>query len=220
MTTDPTPTLEHHRALANPTRVRILELVQDAAEGIDAATVAQRLGIHVSTARAHLDLLERAALVLSELEERHQRGRPRRLYHPREYPTRTDGPDSYQELARILAASLNNPEGVRTAEALGVQWGLTAIDGPPPAVRSSTREEVQRRLVAMLDGFGFSPTPRTDGHIELGACPFVEVANEHPDVVCGLHRGALNGAAEALGFSGQVALDPFTTADTCRVRLS
>jgi predicted ArsR family transcriptional regulator len=63
-------------------------------------------------------------------------------------------------------------------------------------------------LVAELDGLGFDPTVAgsDDGECAVVAfahCPFRELAEKHPEVVCSLHRGLVEGFVDAMG-DGQV----------------
>ncbi|MEU7818033.1 helix-turn-helix domain-containing protein [Pseudonocardia sp. NPDC049154] len=58
-------------------------------------------------------------------------------------------------------------------------------------------------------------------HLQLHACPFVEVASEHPDVVCALHLGLLRGAVEQLGVPATVEdLHPFIEPGVCLARMT
>ena len=47
--------------------------------------------------------------------------------------------------------------------------------------------------------------------------PYLE---EHPDVVCELHRGLVDGVLQRLGAHGGVALMPFSEPDGCLLRLN
>jgi predicted transcriptional regulator len=50
-----------HKALGSPRRLRLLEIVR--ADGpLDVRTLAQRVGLHPSTVRSHLDLLVEVGL--------------------------------------------------------------------------------------------------------------------------------------------------------------
>lgn len=72
---------EHfHAAMASPTRRRVLDVVAATDEGVDAATIATRLHLHVTTVRFHLDQLESVSLVARRVAGEKRRGRPRVLY--------------------------------------------------------------------------------------------------------------------------------------------
>lgn len=212
---------EHHRALSNPTRVRVLEFLRRAdvgtEHGPDAAAIAEGLGLHISTARTHLGILESSGLVTSRVEERRVRGRPRRLYRAEDLPQTESGKDrAYLDLADTLASTLNEPDldGVSLVTQAGVRWGRQ-IMGEASKERSFAR--VRDRLHGLLEDLGYAPSPGRNNDIDLRRCPIVEVARDNREVVCGLHHGVLVGAAQALGYEGEIRLEPFATDTTCRV---
>ena len=69
-----------HRALSDRSRVRILDLLQEAEASLDARELGTRVGLHVNTVRSHLRVLAEAGLVSARREERTRPGRPRVLY--------------------------------------------------------------------------------------------------------------------------------------------
>ena len=71
---------EFHRALSDPSRVRILEALQEAEAPLDARELGTRVGLHWNTVRSHLRVLAEAGLVSAQREERNRPGRPRVLY--------------------------------------------------------------------------------------------------------------------------------------------
>lgn len=217
MPTTPARIAERHRALSNPTRVRVLEFLRGADDGTDAAAIAEGLGLHISTARTHLGILESSGLATSRVEERRVRGRPRRLYRAEDLPPTESGRDrAYLDLADTLARTLNAPDldGVSLVTNAGVRWGRQIMEQGSED-RSSTH--VRDRLHGLLDDLGYAPSPGRNNDIDLRQCPLVEVARDHREVVCGLHHGVLVGAAQALGYEGEIRLEPFATDTTCRV---
>jgi predicted ArsR family transcriptional regulator len=51
-------------------------------------------------------------------------------------------------------------------------------------------------------------------------CPFHDLAETNPGIVCGVHRGLMAGALEALGSDLEVeGLDIFVQPDLCIARL-
>ncbi|MGH7540022.1 MAG: helix-turn-helix domain-containing protein, partial [Gemmatimonadota bacterium] len=71
---------ELHRALSDPSRGRILEVLQEAEAPLDARGLGTRVGLHLNTVRSHLRVLAEAGLVSARREERTRPGRPRVLY--------------------------------------------------------------------------------------------------------------------------------------------
>ncbi len=61
----------------------------------------------------------------------------------------------------------------------------------------------------------------TDRVIHLNRCPFRQAAQEHGDIVCGIHLGIVNGVFENLGLSSvNVKLSPFTGPMECTLKLT
>ncbi len=211
-----------HRALASPTRARILELLAERPSGLAAAPLAEALSLHVNTVRTHLAVLEQAGLVTSSPEERHVRGRPRVIHRAiADVDPRTNG---YRLLAGALAGSLaagsDDPGLVaeRAGRGLGEQLAAGSAD-----TASDGRRGVFERTIALFDDLGFAPRrdPEDPELVELHACPFRELAADHTEVVCGVHRGILKGALTEGGVATEgVELSPFVTSTMCIARLA
>src|SRR5665811_235363 len=69
-----------HRLLAGVSRVAVLEALRVNAGSLDVQTIAEQVGLHTNTVRAHLDQLIEAGLVESAVQERTTPGRPRLLF--------------------------------------------------------------------------------------------------------------------------------------------
>jgi len=78
-------------------------------------------------------------------------------------------------------------------------------------------------VVAELSDMGYDPAVAEGGDVTTVAftrCPFQELAEAHPELVCHLHRGIVEGMVEYLG---GVAVERFGTLvdrDPCRVELA
>ena len=70
----------HHRALADPSRVRVLECLRASEGALSVARLAAEVGLHQNTIRAHLAVLEDASLVVVRSENGGRPGRPRLLF--------------------------------------------------------------------------------------------------------------------------------------------
>jgi predicted ArsR family transcriptional regulator len=205
-----------HRALAEDSRVRLLRLLAVADRPVSAQELADQVNLHLTTVRAHLDVLLDAGLVDSEPEQRSTPGRPRILYRATaELPQERGG---YRLLAEVLASHLagTTPDPAQQAVAAGRAWGEYLVDRPPPFVRLSAAE-ARRQVVDLFQELGFDPEVAAEGgQILLHRCPFLDVARRHQNVVCSVHLGLLQGALEALGApltSGQ--LEPFVEPSLC-----
>ncbi len=74
----------------------------------------------------------------------------------------------------------------------------------------------------MLGDIGFAPELSTDGTaINLHRCPFRELAESNPEVVCGAHLGMIQGALAELGAAvSATRLIPFVQPDLCITTLT
>jgi len=201
---------EYHAALASPARRKVLDALLRSPEPLDAATVAERLGLHVTTARFHLEQLATAGLAARRAGAEARRGRPRMLYAP---AGRARDENAREQLIGVLASALAGDESpaAESTEA-GRRWA--AALGPIPL------GEPRAGLVNVLDRLGFEPEtePGVAGDrdlIRLRACPFRAPARDHPEVVCSVHRGLID---QLLGGTGTGAqLLPFVQPDLCVV---
>jgi predicted ArsR family transcriptional regulator len=214
-----------YEVLAVASRALILEQVRKHPEGIDATTLANRIGLHPNTVRFHLEVLVEAGMVRAFGDPVRKPGRPRLLFSavrvPPPAPENGMGPgdrDGYALLAAVLARHLArvtaDPGG--WAESAGRLFGaeqLSALD--------VARSEVERvaAVTALLAEVGFAPETIRDGdnwRILLHRCPFHALAAEQPDIVCRLHLGLLQGAVDRLGGTGgTVRLEPFVAPGLC-----
>lgn len=213
-----------YRALADPTRRHLLRLLEDSDEPRDIASLAAAVDLHPNTVRGHLVVLEQARLVRKDTRPRETPGRPRLVYSR---APDTDESGGYRLLSEMLTTAVkSSPEATSAIRRAGRQWGAYLVDRPPPS-HLPTPDEVVDYLTRMLAALGFAPRRIDDDgadsrpRIDLVDCPFRELAREHPDVVCTLHFGLLEGAAESLGGATSVeSLVPFIEPSLCRIELS
>lgn len=222
-----------HRALGSDSRVTILHLVRDADAGLTAGEVAEQTGLHFSTARAHLDRLVEAGLLVKGRASGGAPGRPAWRYRA---AAPTPAPAPYRTLAATLLEHLaTTGGGTPAAVQVGQAWGRRlATTGAEPGNPVET-------AVAVLHRLGFDPhlrpTPPTDtqtgtgtgteaqptvGEVEvhLRTCPFLELVGQQPDVMCALHAGMINGVLHAAGAPhGTAVLEPFAAPNACVARL-
>ena len=80
------------------------------------------------------------------------------------------------------------------------------------------------RMVDVLADLGFEPEPPTGSRaveIRLRHCPFIDLVDEHAEVICSLHLGLMQGALAAM--NGPVTVDrliPFAQPDLCVAHLT
>ena len=176
------------------------------------------MGLHANTVHWHLGVLAEAGLVTAAQAERTGPGRPSSLYRASPRPAARD---DYRLIATILAASLDaDADGGARAEAAGREWGRFLVERPAPFSRRNEQESIEA-LVRALEENGFAPERDDDAAcIHMRHCPFRELAERHPRIVCNLHLGLARGALDELRAPVEVeALEPFVTPDRCTARL-
>lgn len=209
-----------YRAMADPVRRRLLRLLEDSESPRDVEGLSEAVGLHPNTVRGHLEILEAAGLVEETLQPRQTPGRPRLLYSRSEGSSDASA-GGYRLLAEMLTTTIKSisDEPADAAEKAGRQWGHYLSERLPP-LQALPPEESVRRIGELLDDIGFEPRSRHDDDstvFDLVDCPFRELAREHGDVICSLHLGMLEGAAEALGDTTYIeALQPFVEPSLCR----
>lgn len=197
------------RGPQNQQRERVLRLVREHDGVLDASELASRLGVHVTTARFHLDALCAQGLVARTRIAPRSVGRPRTGY------VAVQGRLDYQMLAEILALELGDTAAKRRrrAERAGRRWAQRLATETP-------RMDLDRgaqRTAEVFQQMGFGPelkpsdTPNMRT-IHLRACPVRELAAAHPEVGCALHRGLLEGL---LDDGTRAELEPFVEPELC-----
>jgi predicted ArsR family transcriptional regulator len=221
------------------TRRAVLELLsrppadpRETVSVLTAAEVGDALGIHVTTARFHLERLLDAGVLVSVLR-RAGVGRPRKLYALAEPPapglTGHEALASFTEL--LTSAWAQSQDGVPIGpEEAGARWVAerTATDDRPLPVATTPGAWLGKvgLAVDLLDEWGYEPDLRTSDHgrtveLTLHDCPFMAMARNHSEVVCGIHRGLVRGTLAAVGEAdADVELVPFVTNRSCIARLT
>jgi predicted ArsR family transcriptional regulator len=192
----------------------ILDLVHAAGVGITTAEVAAKTGLRLSTVRSHLDGLVEAGLLVKARASSGLPYRPAWRYRPSE----PDTPTTYRLLlAALLEHLAAADEDTRsTAVRIGHRWGRSF--GSASGTGGGTKDT----LLAVLEALGFSPQePAADGFAEvhLRTCPYLDLVRRHPDAMCGVHAGIIQGVLEQADATGRVVLEPFAAPGACVVRL-
>ena len=207
------------KSLCDETRYSMNQELASSTHPLSATELADRLGIHANTVRLHLERLREAGLVDVEAVHRGTVGRPQHVYALASgAPSLGFDPPSYTLLAGLLAALAERvgADGDE-ATAIGRKWGADA--GRRTRSRSCTKA-----LTSELERLGFDPVAEEDGGGDVSIaflhCPFRELAEAYPELVCNLHRGICEGVVKSVG-GGSV--DDFATLydhDPCRVTVA
>ena len=213
-------------AAMGDSRAQVLAVLQASAGPIGVGEVSSQVGLHTNTARFHLDALVEQGLAQRTSEVRAQPGRPRTLYSATADGV-SAGRRSYRLLAEILTSYLASQSDRPAASAVeaGEAWGRFLADRPAP-YRRVDEATATERLVAALEEIGFAPeavgtgSSSTERQILLHHCPFREVAEEHRDIVCGVHLGLMRGVlAEQSAPVAAERLEPFVEPNLCIAHL-
>jgi len=220
--------LSHHQVLASISRTAVLELLRSRAQALGVAEVAQNVGLHQNTVRSHLDLLVDSGYAVRRSEAPHGPGRPRVVYQATAAP---EDDRNYRLLAEVLAQHLvaTSERPGEAAVNAGQSWArstghrLHGGDNAGAAAETPVDDEAAiAAVLRMLGDNGFAPELSADRTaINLHRCPFRELAESHPDVVCGAHLGIIQGALAELGtMVSATRLLPFVTPGLCVTTLT
>jgi len=205
------------KALGDNTRYAIfLELARSPAPR-STAEIAETLDLHPNTVRPHLERMRDIGLLSVVVDARGAVGRPQHLYGlAADAPSLGLEPPAWPILARMLAdvAAFMVPD-VDDVAAMGEEQGRAAADRRrgSPCVSA---------LVDALAELGFDPATVEDGRsttIAFTRCPFRELAEAYPDLVCNLHRGLIEGFVDELGGADVTAFATLADRDPCHVDL-
>lgn len=219
----------------SPPRRRVFDALGEEAQPVSA--VAEALGLHVNTAREHLDGLVGSGLVHRSRLAPKGRGRPGWGYAVRAGAA-SPSIGEYAALARVLAEHVASQGGnVRgDMRELGRGWGAALATGRNGSHVSTPgagapdgesaegetvrpRAEVEHEVIGLLADLGFDPEQGPRG-TRLRQCPMLAVARQHPEVVCSVHQGMVEGAMEAGGASADgVRLEAFAEVGACLLTL-
>lgn len=182
------------------TRSAVLDVIADRGP-VSVAAIADELGLHPNSVRDHLDHLLDSGHLRRVRAEVQGRGRPAWLYEL----AAAAQPGGSSAVVAALAAHLQAtfPDPAREGRAAGRAHGRTQ-ESDIPALMAS-----------------FAPEDRGAGTLLLTRCPVLDAARAHPDVVCALHLGLVEGALEAAGRRDVTPeLVPFAEERGCLLRLA
>jgi len=216
--------------LAEPTRRRVYDAVRSAAEPVTREAVADATGIAVRLAAFHLDRLAEAGLVTVDYARPPGRrgpgaGRPAKRYTAAEVDLELAVPPRrYNLVARILAAAIALQPKSADDSALEVARNEGRRAGE---LRRARRRPRGRHAVAAaqetLEALGYEPVEDPQSKVRLRNCPFHDVVDVAPGLICGLNQELVAGVLEGLGVDSEcvarldgAAPDCCVTVNACR----
>jgi predicted ArsR family transcriptional regulator len=192
-----------------------LERLRASEGSLSVDELAADLSLHPNTIRAHLTVLEESQLVVSSSEHAGKPGRPRKLF----VAVPEEAEEEHALLASALASSLEPlPDGAEIASSAGRSWGRVLVERLEPG-RVPDEDACVERIAGLLRRRGFAPEP-DDAGLVMRRCPFRELAQRYPRVICSFHEGLIDGALEELEAPVRLdGLEPWVTPSSCIAHL-
>src|SRR3954447_9299076 len=176
-------------AVADPVRLRLVRHLAEHGSGT-LSELAEAAGVHLNTIRVHVAALEEAGVLESEQKAASGPGRPAAEYRL------VDGwglsSTDFLELAGLLAAALvRNAPDAEALRATGADWGRYLVGRPG-------QRDIAAEVPRALERLGFHAV--VDGELlRISGCPCAVVSPDHPEVVCALATGLVEGILGASG---------------------
>jgi predicted ArsR family transcriptional regulator len=221
--TEPTPIaaaprLELLKALGDNTRYAIYLELARAPSPLATAQIADTLGLHPNTVRPHLDRMREVGLLEVVTDTQGAVGRPQHRYSlAPDAPSLGFEPPAFPILSRMLlhlAATADIPAADAVEAGRDHGAAAAAQRGPGTCAEALTLE---------LASLGFDPEAVVEdggATIAFTRCPFRELAEANPDLVCSLHRGLVEGFALARGDAEVVDFHDLADRTPCQVEIA
>jgi predicted ArsR family transcriptional regulator len=213
------PRLDILKALGDNTRYAIyLELARSPLP-LTTAEIADILDLHVNTVRPHLERMRDVGLLRVDAETRGQVGRPQHRYSlTADAPSLGLEPSPFPMLTGVLlqAAAEGGLDGDDLADAAREQGRSDARRWQPGTTTLDALIVEQARL-------GFDPeVVEDDGSatVAFAHCPFRSLAEVHPDLVCRVHCGLVEGLVDELGDVSVTEFHSLVDRTPCQVELA
>ncbi|XJZ26209.1 helix-turn-helix transcriptional regulator [Bacillota bacterium Lsc_1132] len=209
-------TLKITNVLSDPTRYYIYQYITKRHQEVTVQEIADNFNIHPNVARLHLSKLEDVNMLSSETKKTGKGGRPSRLYRLSEDVIQLHFPyRDYMLLSKVAIETMISlgEEGKKALHLTGKRFGAEVIE--QEVAKQTTTEnllsfdEKLRILKSAASLAGFYPEFEASGdkqkiYFQIFNCPFKEVALDHTETVCSMHREFLKGMFEALFSSVQL----------------
>ncbi len=212
------PGLDILKALGDNTRYAIYLELARSPRPLSTADIAEVLGLHVNTVRPHLERMREVGLLVVTTTSRGDVGRPQHRYSlASDAPWLGLEPSPLPVLARAVLSAAH-AAGLAPDELVDAgrdQGRFDAARWPDGADALEALADEQARL-----GFDPEVVELDEGAVMAFAhCPFRELAELHPDLVCSLHRGLVEGLVERIGRVAVARFHPLVDRSPCQVEL-
>lgn len=214
-----TPRLELLKALGDNTRYAIYLELARSPKPLATAEIADTLALHPNTVRPHLERMRDVGLLEVTVDAQGAVGRPQHRYSlAADAPSLGFEPPAFPVLARMLLRLASAAE-IPAADALEAGREAGELD----AARPDRAGTCGQALHAELSALGFDPesvTEETSLTVAFTRCPFRELAEANPDLVCSLHRGLVEGFVDARGDGAVVDFHDLADRTPCQVEIA
>jgi predicted ArsR family transcriptional regulator len=199
-------------------RDRVLAVLRASDTPLGVAQVTTATGLSANAVRFHLqNLIATRAVRAATDPDHHGPGRPA-IRYAATLMEPANPSSAYRLLAGLLARAMSRSAAGAASEA-GRDWARALA---PPRSTEASRPDPIDAVSSFFEDSGFDPRRGVDGQtLELHRCPFLDLAVEQPDVVCGIHLGLVKGLLDEIGARRDVRLIPVLDGSgPCLVRLT
>lgn len=204
--------IEGIATLRDPLRRALYLFVTRAGREVSRDEAAKEVGVARSTAAFHLDKLVDEGLLDTSFRRLSGRagpgaGRPSKLYRRSAQQLQLSLPARHYELAaRLLAGALSQAieQGSSPLRRLADDAAALGRSVGERSVGKHVARSRGVRLAKVVDALreeGFEPY-REGNCVYLRNCPFHALAQEHPDLICGMNQSLLRGLLQGLRATG------------------
>jgi len=227
------------KALGDNTRYAIYLEVARSSAPLSTADIAETLDLHPNTVRPHLERMREIGLLEVETERLGLVGRPQHRYSlAADAPSLGLEPSAFRLLARLACgvaaeAGLDDEQVADLGRGHGRELAQTMRRAKLPRIELTVAEQNRSTgsgpaptcvalLGALMGDLGFDPATAEGGatvSLAFTRCPFHEVAQTYPDVVCQLHRGIVEGIVDEAGGARVAHFATLSDRNPCQVDL-
>lgn len=201
------------KVLADDTRWTLFSILNESDRGWSVQELADKVCLHPNSVRPHLDQMRESGLVVLEAHHTGQPGRPLHRYRANPQAIMSVWPEAPIGTLASVLADLADSHGIDGDAARAA--GRDLIEGLEPAQGVSG-------FTKALEQVGFHTVVR-EGEagtvVGFVSCPYRPVADEHAELVCGIHQGLCDALAEGSGLriidAGQLVLEADTVCEVC-----